>query len=166
MLPSAADVPVPPGLAGLLGYPCVPPERFVCFTWWLCPAQYRPALVWDDGVGGARGDEAAWAAYVGHPTVGPGLAHAVFGKTGRADDALLVDTAGDRAFILSSARGRQLARITSSEPYLPLAETVPYGRAADQVLRPLWRPPEHPPVDRPERLRQLARWLDGRPARA
>jgi hypothetical protein len=74
---------------------------------------------------------------------------------------LLVDTAAARAFVLFSVRGWHLVRMASPALHLPLADSLAYSRAADQLLRPLWWLADAPPADRPERLETLVRWLNG-----
>jgi hypothetical protein len=97
------DLPVPPELAGALGYPCLPAERYVCFFWMRAGDRGPLDLVWFDGVTQGFGDHQAWAEFVNHWLVAPVLVGYELGgrNRGRAQpsrDCLLLDSVENRLY--------------------------------------------------------------------
>lgn len=168
VLPETLDVPVPPGLAEMLGYPCVPPERYVCFYWAVADAHEGPNLMWFDGVLCQYADETVWNEYINHPLVASVLGRHALGGNGQGGrrnlrDCLVVDTAQSRTHVVPIARGMAYARQFAGDLLrsLPIEQQICFMHAAHLAVQP----PERVDADgvsqqQTVRLRDLKDWLD------
>lgn len=167
-LPEALDVPVPPGLAEMLGYPCVPPERHVCFYWTVVDDYRGPELMWFDGLICQYADAALWAEYVNHWYVDSVLSRYALGGSGdngvrASKNCLLLDTVENRLHVVPVGRGCSLSRRTAGDAMrgLTSAQGMAYLRAAHAAVSP----PDHSNIQhveelRAERLADLRNWLN------
>lgn len=168
LLPDALDVLVPPTLAEMLGYPCVPPERYVCFYWMTVEAYDEPALVWFDGVLWQYADETVWSEYVNHSLIAPVFLSYALGGMGRGGlrdsrDCLLLDTTASRIHAVPVARGLALARRFSGDAIrsLPTAQQMCFMRAAHFAVQPPRRVDTKQVFQQQtQRLRNLKDWLN------
>lgn len=167
-LPEAFDVPVPPKLAEMLGYPCVPPERYVCFYWSIIDEYSGPELMWFDGMLCQYADPAVWGEYVNYWFVDSVFSQYALGGPGEngvraSKDCLLLDTVENRLHIVPVERGCALARRTAGDAVcaLPWAQQLEYMRVSHAVVSP----PAHLMIQyvqesRAKRLADLQDWLN------
>jgi hypothetical protein len=168
-LPDVLSVPVPPGLAEMLGYPCVPPERFVCYFWSVADAGEGPQLVWFDGSFSHYADPSAWMEYTTHWLVASGLTGFALGGPGDngvrpSRDCLLLDAQENCLRAVPVGRGCALARRVGGNVLrgLPLSQGLQYTQASLAVLRPpADLRAEHVQALQAKRLADLRAWLNG-----
>ncbi len=167
-LPDPLEIPTPPNLAELLGYPCVPPERYVAFYWTCDRDDQTQNLMWFDGLLCGYADPMVWDGYVNHLLISTTLSNYALGGPGvdgarASGDCLLVNTTENRLHGVPIPRGCALASRFAGDVLrsLPQPQGLGYLRAAQTLV--------HPPADvkvvhveqlQNERLGHLHRWLN------
>jgi len=117
--PILLDVPVPPGLAEMIGY--TGDARYVGFYW--IPG--GDEIAYDDGMTSGTGNPWAWLAFKRHRNVSPHLDEYNLGYSDlEAEHALIVDRDHDLASIAPICAARHLLRAQHPPP----PELTPYER--------------------------------------
>jgi hypothetical protein len=133
---------LPPDLAGSLGYPCVPAERFVCFYHGVIDPHDGLALFWHDGMIWSYADQDARAVFTEHPGISSSLNAYCLGGAGArgarrpSEHALLIDTQTDLAYALPVDVALAYPRAMAGEGVRQLGAGVDltYLRTANGIL--------------------------------
>jgi hypothetical protein len=167
-MPEVSDAPAPPKLVELFMYPCIPPERYICFYWTVLNKNEGPQLIWFDGVLWHYADEKAWNEYVNHWLVSSYFNNHHLGGMGRnglnvSQDCLLFDTENGQMHVAPVARAVALARRCAADTLrmLPSGMEGAYLRAArTAVCAPARFSANRVLEGQEERVHTIRNWLE------